>query len=282
VSPSAPIVPFALDWKSRSPYRDLHPNLLRALGRCTASPAPDQYDALARQVPQATDVQLPRFVTQDRRALARVGGYEQHVAQIGTVPTRPGNWHDFFNMVVWAHFPKLRWALNALHVDPNAGPRDPRNGRAPSQNLAATFDESGMLVVSSSRGVLEELQALRFKRAFWERREEVMATTCFWLVGHGMLESLLTPPPGLAARALLLHVPCLPSPEGGDALRFEIDALAATRIHAWRTTRVVLAPVPLLAIPGFWDNASPEFYDDMQNIRFEPQSRRPGVANRFD
>lgn len=269
---------FTLDWLTRQPYRDLHPRLLCALESFTDWPAPEQYDALAGQVPQAADVQLPRFVTESREALRQLGGYEQHVAQRSAVPTRPRKWHDFFNMTVWAHFPKLRWALNSLHVDPEVGPKDPRNGRAPAQNLATTFDEAGLLVLSTSRGVLEALRALHFKRAFWERREELLATTRFSLVGHGLLESLLTPHPGLAARGLLLHVPSLPAPEQSDEHRFELDTRVAARIHAWRATRTVLDPVPLLAIPGYSDNDSSEFYDDLRNIRFEPYSRRPRTS----
>jgi hypothetical protein len=270
--------PFPLDWIDRRPYCDFHPQLLRALQRCSAWPAPEQYDELARGVPQAAGVLLPRFVTQSREALARAGGYERHVAERRAVPTRPGAWHDFFNMVVWAHFPRLRWALNALHVDPEVGPKDPRNGRAPAQNLATTFDESGMLVLSTSRSVLEELRALRFKHAFWERRDELLATTRFWVVGHGLLESLLAPPPGLAARGLLLHVPSLPRAQCLDALRFELDARVAKLIQGWRTVRTVLDPVPLLCIPGYSDNHSREFYDDSRNIRFEPCSRRPAQS----
>jgi hypothetical protein len=264
---------FALDWLDRQPYCGFHPRLRSALARLTDWPAPEQYDELACHVPRAPDVQMPRFVTENREAVRRLGGYEQHVARFMAVPTRPAKWHDLFNMVVWAHFPKLRWALNSLHVDPEVGPKDPRNGRAPAQNLAATFDESGLLVLSTSRGVLEELRALRFKQAFWERREEVLSTTRFWLVGHGLLEALLVPHPGLAARSLLLHVPRLPTHD--DEHRFEIDAIVAARIHAWRSARTVLDPVPVLAIPGHCENDSAEFYDDPRNVRFEPISRRP-------
>jgi hypothetical protein len=271
-------VPFALDWLGRLPYREFHPRLLGALQRCSEWPAPEQYDELARLVPQATGVQLPRFVTQNREAIERAGGYERHVAELCAVPTRPGAWHDFFNMLVWAHFPKLRWALNSLHVDPEVGPKDPRNGRAPAQNLAATFDESGMLVLSTSPSLLSELRALHFKRAFWERREELLATTRFWVVGHGVLESLLAPHPGLSVRGLLLHVPSLPLAEGPDALRFELDAQAAALIRAWRTVRTVLDPIPLLCIPGYADNDSEAFYDDRLNVRFEPCSRRPAKS----
>ncbi|MGC4088763.1 MAG: DUF3025 domain-containing protein [Polyangiaceae bacterium] len=263
----------------RRPYRDFHPRLLSALEGFTTWPAPEQYDELVRQVPQAPDIHLPRFVSEDRRAVRRAGGYERHVAALRAVPTRPGHWHDFFNMSVWAHFPKVRWALNALHVDPSVGPKDPRNGRAPAQNLAATFDEAGMLVVSSSTQVLAALRALHFKRAFWELREEVLATTRFWLVGHGMLESLLTPHTALAARSLFVQVTELPDAAANDTFRYQIDALAAARIEGWRSERNVLDPVPLLAIPGFCDNDSAGFYDDPRNVHFEPISRRPAALS---
>lgn len=267
--------PFPLDWLDRQPYRDLHPGFLRALERCTAWPRPEQYDDLSECVPQPLDVRRPRFVVEDREALRRVGGYERHVAQYRAVPTRPRHFHDFFNMVVWAHFPRLRWALNALHVDPHAGPIDPRNGRAPAQNLAATFDESGVLVLSTSRSVLEELRGLRFKRAFWERRAEVLETTRFWVVGHGLLESLLNPRPGFVARSLQRHVPSLPALSTNDELRFELDAAIAAAIQDWPRARPVLDPIPVLTIPGFSDNDSLEFYEDAHNVRFEPISRLP-------
>ena len=267
---------FAPDCFGRKPYRDFHPRFLGALAELAVWPAPEQYDELALQVPRPPDVQLPRFVSESREAVRQVGGYEQHVAERCAVPTRPGHWHDLFNMSVWAHFPKLRWALNSLHVDPAVGPKDPRNGRAPAQNSAATFDEAGMLVVSTSGRVLEELRALRFKRAFWELREELLATTRFWIVGHGLLESLLVPHAGLSARSLQLQVPWLPSrAEQSDEFRFELDRLVATRIHGWRKGRTVLDPVPVLAIPGYADNESRAFYEDMRNVRYEPVSRRP-------
>ena len=265
---------FARDCFARPPFCEFHPRFLGALERCTQWPEPEHYDELALEVPRAVNVRLPRFVSENREALRRAGGYERHVAELGAVPTRPGHWHDFFNMAVWAHFPELRWALNALHVDPDAGPKDPRNGRAPAQNTAATFDEAGMLVISTSRGVLEALSALHFKQAFWERRAEVLETTRFWIVGHGLLESLLVPHAGLSARSLLLQVATLPSDDRHDAFRFEVDAIAAAHIRSWRASRTVLDPVPVLAIPGFSDNDSAEFYDDLRNIRFEPQSRR--------
>jgi hypothetical protein len=270
--------PFRLDWLPRRPYSDFHPLFCGALARLREWPEPDQYDELASAVPQSPGVTLPRFVAENRQALQRAGGYEKHIAELAAVPTRRQSWHDFFNMSVWAHFPRLRWALNALHVDDSLGPADPRNGRVPAQNLAATLDETGMLVASSSRSLLEELRALRFKVVFWERRAELLATTRFCVVGHGLLESLLTPHPRLAARSLLLHVPSLSFAQL-DQQRCELDALAAARIHGWRERRTILDPIPVLAIPGYADNDCAAFYDDPVNQPFRPVSSRPQSAS---
>ena len=264
---------FFTEWCRRAPYSSLHERFVSAVESLTAWPEPEAYDELAAQVPRlATHASLPRFITQDREALEQLGGYEQHVARARAVPTRKRSWHDFFNMAVWAHFPALRWALNALHVDASLGPVDPRNGRAPQQNVAAQLDESGIIVASSAPGLLAELRALRFKHVFWERRAELLATTRFWVVGHGMLESLLTPHPGLAGKALLFELPRAPTAYGLDELRESLDARAAEQVLSWRAGAPLLDPLPLLGIPGFADNSASEFYDDERYFRFQ---RRP-------
>ncbi len=266
----------------RPPYRDFHPRFRAALERLSSLPRPEHYDELAALVPRAPGVELPRFVTESREAVRRAGGYEAHVATLRAVPTRPGHWHDFFNMCVWAHFPKLRWALNALHVAA-PGERDPRNGRTPAQNLAATFDEAGMLVVSKSGELLEELRDLHFKQAFWERRAELLSSTRFWVVGHGMLESLLAPHPGLTARSLLVDWSAVEAAESSatepdDALRLALDDVGAAHIESWHARRAVLDPIPVLAIPGYCENETAAFYDDRRHIPFDPCSRRHARA----
>jgi hypothetical protein len=259
-----------VDWCGRAPYAYLHERFVRAVEALSAWPEPDAYDELARQV--AGELELPRFVLQDREAVRRAGGYERHVARERAVPTRQRSWHDFFNMAVWAHFPCVRWALNALHVDESLGPVDPRNGRAPEQNVAAQLDESGIIVASSSHELLGELRELRFKRVFWERRAELLTTTRFWIVGHGTLESLLTPHLGLASKAVLLDLPRAPATYDGDELRRECDHRVAELVRGWRGVAPVLDPIPLLGIPGYAENTAPEFYDDARYFRFE---RRP-------
>ncbi|HVY31413.1 MAG TPA: DUF3025 domain-containing protein [Polyangiaceae bacterium] len=268
---------FTTDWLARPPYSHFHPAFCAAAATLSDWPEPDQYGALVAAVPQAAGQELPRFVLQDRAALAEAGGYEQHVAALRAVPTRPRHWHDFFNMAVWAHFPAARWALNELHVDARLGPKDPRNGRAPQQNVVAQFDESGLIVTSTSASLLSDLRALRFKRVFWERRAELLETTRFWLIGHGTLESLLAPHLGLACKALLMVVSSAPDSVAlppSDAFRHEVDARAAQSIRSWRAGAPMLDPVPVLGIPGFAANEFGEFYDDARYFRFQRRGER--------
>jgi hypothetical protein len=260
---------FFTDWCERAPYRYFHGAFRAALLQLGEWPRPEQYGELAELVP--TSARRPRFVMQQRAALERAGGYEQHVAQERAVPTRPACWHDFFNMAMWAHFPHVRWALNALHIDSARGPVDPRNGRGPLQNMAAQLDESGAIVASSSPELLDELARLRFKRVFWERRAELAQTTRIFLVGHGTLESLLTPHPGLASKAVM--VPLASDPGDLDALRAALDLRVAEAIRSWRHGVDRLHPLPLVGIPGWADNAHPELYDDPRYFRFERRAR---------
>ncbi len=288
---------FFTEWCARPPYSALDARFLSAVKRCTGWPSPTEYDGLARVVtcslplsrspllaPSAEvddeQARLPHFVPQDLDAVERCGGYEQHVAHLRAVPTRAQSWHDFFNMAVWAHFPRTRWALNELHVDQSLGPVDPRNGRAPQQNVAAQLDESGIVVASSSRDLLAELRELRFKRVFWERRDELLATTRFWVIGHGSLESLLAPHLGLASKGVLLELDRPPASEPAlernleaeGALRSAIDRRVAELVRSWRDGAPLLDPVPLLGIPGYADNARGDFYDDVRYFRFERRS----------
>jgi hypothetical protein len=263
---------FETEWLSRAPFTSLHVRFSEQLGSFGTWPDPTQYDLLAHSVPRTVDASadLPRFVPYDRRAVATAGGYEEHVARFRAVPTRARDWHDFFNMAVWAHFPRVRWALNAIHVDTSHGPVDPRNGRTHQQSVAAQFDESGMIVASNSSSLLDDLRALRFKRVFWERRAELLETTRFWVVGHGLLESLLAPHLALASKAVFIARDELPRDD--DTSRQQLDVEVSAIIRGWCAGAPRLEPIPVLGIPGYADNACADFYDDARYFRFR---RRP-------
>jgi hypothetical protein len=265
---------FETGWLNRAPFASLHARFSERLGTLAAWPEPAQYDLIAQSVPRAGDAaaELPRFVPYDRRAVAAAGGYEQHVARFRAIPTRARDWHDFFNMAIWAHFPQVRWALNGIHVHVTRGSVDPRNGRTHQQNVAAQFDESGMIVTSSSSSLLDDLRALRFKRVFWERRAELLETTRFWVIGHGLLESLLAPHLALASKSVFIA--CREPPSESDSFRQQLDAEVSAIIRGWHAGAPCLEPIPVLGIPGYADNAHAAFYDDARYFRFQRRTLR--------
>jgi hypothetical protein len=57
--------------------------------------------------------------------------YEMRIWARGEVVTRPDNWHDFFNALVWCTFPLAKAALNARHAEAlTVQPRNPRSAIA--------------------------------------------------------------------------------------------------------------------------------------------------------
>lgn len=80
--------------------------------------------------------------------------YELRIHATGEVPTRGDSWHDFFNALVWAHFPMTKAALNARQIAaaPVVTEEDRKAGRVRSreQDRLAMMDEGGLIV---ARGV---------------------------------------------------------------------------------------------------------------------------------
>ena len=85
--------------------------------------------------------------------------YEGRIVLRGEVPTRAGDWHDFFNALSFAAFPRAKWALHERQYRLLAGRIGPGTQRLPAmrtreQDALALFDEGGIALV-----VLPEVQA---------------------------------------------------------------------------------------------------------------------------
>jgi hypothetical protein len=68
---------------------------------------------------------------------------------------------------------------------------------------------------------------------------------------------------------MLLELPRAPDSYGDDELCERVDALVAQAISGWRVAAPALAPLPLLGVPGYADNASSSFYDDDAYFRIQ-------------
>jgi hypothetical protein len=198
-------------------------------------------------------------------------GYEQAVFETGAVHTRPGNWHDFFNGLVWLRFPLTKAALNARHLAGLARERAAGSSRRGALRDAATqFDEDGIVVLSAAPRLVELLRGHEWKSVFWERRAEVQRSLRFVVFGHALYDKLRQPFHGLCGKAVFLDADAALLGQTPDAQLAAIDRRLAA---GWRDeTRwrrpAELAPLPVLGIPGVTaENADPAYYDDRWQFR---------------
>lgn len=221
-----------------------------------------------------------RLVEQDIKSGAPgslEGRYEARIYLRGELQIRGRNWHDLFNLLVWAAFPLAKAALNERHykalLEQYAGGKP---NRGATQDALTLFDEGGVIVVSNDAGLLRDLREFKWKRLFWQRRECVKQRMRWFLFGHAMYEKSLAPFEGVTARGVLFEMDdawiALPPARQID-LTDECLARHIADSACLQTTRE-LAPVPILGIPGWWPHSEYEQYYDNTDY-FRPGRRVP-------
>ncbi|AEY01670.1 hypothetical protein GU3_09570 [Oceanimonas sp. GK1] len=207
------------------------------------------------------------FVDNDTVA-ARDCYYEEAVAQ-GQVPTRQGNWHDFFGAVIWHLFPQTKALLNRLHME-HIHAHGART-RTPRRDRITHFDECGLVLAVPEGDEMETLLSQHhWQRLFLERRRQWGNDWQPFIFGHALYEQALHPFIGLTAKAVVL-----PMPDGFFALpRHEQYSVLDNHLCEQLQARALfdrprpLRPLPLLGIPGWWPaNEDPGFYHNTDYFR---------------
>lgn len=249
---------------THSPYAArLFDPLRRWLEQLPPRPDSAAVAELARRFPIRTENgRQVRFVPPQADGLA----YECRIWESGEVETRPDNWHDFFNALVWFRFPKTKIAVSARHVRAMTPAGEARGA---VRDALTHFDECGIVVLSARPELLDLLRQFAWKKLFVEQREAVQQDMRFVIFGHATYEQLLVPYRGLTAKAVLYEV-------SEDWLRLseeeqltELDARLAADLASGRYARPGdFQPLPLLGIPGLIaDNEDPAYYDDVWQFR---------------
>ena len=241
-----------------APYR----TLIDTLGLAQGFPARHTLTAQASQLGIVNARDLPlQFIPPDTRLSAR--DYESHILETGCVPTRPDNWHDLMNALVWLRFPRFKAKLNAAHFEAMTWETGSLRGRR--RDALTVLDESGVWIMTQDPALPALLVQHQWRELFWNKRERVMTRMQFIAVGHALLEKALNPFPAMTGKCLLLESDNL-DPQHAD----ENAAAALYNIESPRQ----LPPLPVLGIPG-WDaaNARAEYYDNREIFR--PYMHRP-------
>lgn len=237
--------------------------LRRWLAQLPAQPDVAALAGLADQYPIHTDTgRRVRFVPPQADGLV----YECRIWESGEVETRPDNWHDFFNALVWLSFPQTKNAISAAHVRAMQQPGELR-GRV--RDALTHFDECGIAVLSSRPELLEYLRGFRWKELFVAHRDDVRRYMRFVVFGHATYEQLLAPFRGLTAKALLYPVDASWLAMPAADLSLAVDGLLAADVGAGRVASSGdLQPLPLLGIPGVVPaSEDPAYYDDTWQFR---------------
>lgn len=192
--------------------------------------------------------------------------YETRIHRKGEVETRPDNWHDFFNALVWLTFPQAKTRLSGAHM---RAMQPAAEGRGLARDALTHFDECGIVVLATDPGLLDLLRDFQWKRLFVDHRAEVIAGMRFIVFGHATYEQLLAPFRGLTAKAVLYALPAAQVNAPLETLLPTVDALLAEDLLSGRYARPRdFQPLPLLGIPGVIDkNNNPDYYDDTWQFR---------------
>ena len=197
-----------------------------------------------------------RFVPQS--ALPDGTAYEQFIFDTGCVPTRE-NLHDFFNGLVWLHFPQTKRRLNQLQAATIAAD-GVGSVRGPLRDALTLFDENGALLAAPDP-LWQALVARDWQRLFIDLRA-LWSEAQLTLFGHALLEKLVSP-----RKPITAHVFRAPAAIKNAALP-EVDAWRVQALQPQAWMHKPFAPLPVLGVPGWWpENGQPGFYADTQVFR---------------
>lgn len=220
------------------------------------------YEALNQHLPVVLHEVGLRFVPQND--LPAGVAYEAFIREQRCVPTRD-NLHDFFNGLIWLHWPQLKLHLNALQSAAIARDGVGRQ-RGKLRDAITVLDENGAIWLAPLP-LVAALRARQWQRLMVELRP-LWAQSCLWPVGHALLEKLVQP-----RKPVTAHVLCLPW-DVTDAVDMDASpsmvtaALDARMAQDLLVSAEVLAtkpfsPLPVLGVPGWWpQNEELSFYDD--------------------
>ena len=192
-----------------------------SLEKCERWPEPDELTKMfAGEPPVRFECARPK---PRRRPSSPEVRYDARIAIARRVPTRPESWHDVFNALVWASFPRAKLALHERqHRTISARLSD--DGRLPGartseQDALAMLDEGGVVLVCvrNQRSLVESAMARGTSRELSRLVGNAVASVI--LFGHGIYESLARK--GLARVRAAAYVVEVDS----------IDADAASRVH---------------------------------------------------
>lgn len=208
-----------------------------------------------------------RFIAQED--LPEGQAYEAHISQTGAVPTRE-NLHDFFNALVWLSFPKVKKQLNALQAAQIAVLGIGKS-RGPARDAATIFDENSALLAvrhgAAGDALIEALRGHQWEQVFVEQRQQFSELAELWCFGHALMEKLINPYKAITAHCWIVRTDAgFGSLSGPEKMRW-LDQQVSLQLQQEALSNAAYTPLPVAAVPGWWEQQDAAFYQDRQVFR---------------
>ncbi|MEY2986750.1 MAG: hypothetical protein RJB13_271 [Pseudomonadota bacterium] len=214
-----------------------------------------------------------------RRDLGWRADYQMRIFLSGEVPTRPANWHDFFNAWSWIFFPRSKAALNLRHFmcadELYEFPwRRAAMNRNAEQDFLTLFDEGGLVVVCDDDDLWKLIQERRWVELFLENRQRLLEEVAFLPLGHALFDCALAGNPKIHASVIRVKASLHGLKKRQALSKSEeltmVDELLAHELNrrsVYKDTNSLYA-LPIWGIPGWSrDSERPEFFFDKNYFR---------------
>ena len=244
--------PWLAPWRLRGEPLSAHALALEHAGRGEGGGG---VEAACAQALNAAHPPAPvRFVPQT--TLPAGEAYEAFIYRTGQVPTRHGL-HDFFNGLMWLHFPHTKRRLNQLQAAQIA-----QSGiqpvRGPTRDAITVMDENAALFVGPD-ALWHALVAKDWHTLFVTLRP-LWAQAQLLLLGHALMEKLVYPRKPITAHVYRA--------QAATHLIADVDTWLAQDLSAEKLATKPFAHLPVLGVPGWWPaNEDPAFYADASVFR---------------
>ena len=245
-----------------------------------------------------------KFVEQNKLLLSDGLSFEQRIADRGEIATRVASLHDFYSALMWLRFPKVKLAINAIHLAGIAV--HGTKVRSRHQQAVTHLDEAGAWVVASAPALLELIDAHAWQALFFDNGAawplapaagaksavaKVAGCDCraeggktdsksaqaieARVFGHAIFDLMHAPHKLVAAKVVWVLADAsyflLPNAEKDAVLDTLIAAALAS--GAVSSDPKLLSTLPLSGIPGWWPEQDAEFYASAPCFRPRPEGR---------
>lgn len=140
--------------------------------------------------------------------------------------------------------------------------------------IHALLDESGVIVVASRRECLQYVMDFAWETLFGQERAGWGQEMACFMIGHATLEKMLTPYVGVTAHALLVEVtPAFFHMPLAQQHAYLDQVVSGQLQQGGLTSTACMNPFPLLGVPGWWDNRTPDFYRNTGYFREKNRER---------